>query len=85
MGSILQYPPSSLTQTMDPSRAQVLEDYTEPMNSVRQAFEDMQDCIHKDYPMIESGQQIDTMRERHVHSAVSHKQHSANRRWRSAR
>jgi hypothetical protein len=59
---------------------QVLEDYTEPMNSVRQAFEDMQDCIHKDYPVIENGQELDTMRERHVHSAVSHHAHALSRR-----
>ncbi len=42
--------------TMSMVAMQVLEDYTEPMNSVRQAFEDLQECIHRDFPMPQTPQ-----------------------------
>lgn len=60
-----------MTICLSMSAAQVLEDYTEPMNSVRQAFEDLQECIHRDFPMPTSNQEKDTLRERHVHTAFA--------------
>ena len=61
----------ALKEKMRQTHMQVLEDYTQPMNSVRQAFEDLQECVHRDFPMPSTAQAIDTMRERHSHSAFA--------------
>lgn len=62
---------TALKEKMRQTNMQVLEDYTQPMNAVRQVFEDLQECIHRDFPLPEKNQDIDTMRERHVHSALA--------------
>ena len=61
----------ALKEKMRQTNMQVLEDYMQPMNAVRQCFEDLQECIHRDFPLPNKAQEIDTMRERHVHSALA--------------
>jgi len=61
----------ALKEKMRQTHMQVLEDYMEPMSSVRQAFEDLQEAIHRDFPVPDNPQAIDTMRERHAHTALA--------------
>lgn len=61
----------ALKEKMRQTNMQVLEDYTQPMNAVRQTFEDLQECIHRDFPLPDKAQDIDTQRERHVHTALA--------------
>eukprot|EP00281_Chroomonas_sp_CCMP1168_P016705 CAMPEP_0206213816 /NCGR_PEP_ID=MMETSP0047_2-20121206/1322_1 /ASSEMBLY_ACC=CAM_ASM_000192 /TAXON_ID=195065 /ORGANISM="Chroomonas mesostigmatica_cf, Strain CCMP1168" /LENGTH=1638 /DNA_ID=CAMNT_0053635987 /DNA_START=66 /DNA_END=4982 /DNA_ORIENTATION=+ len=65
-----------LKEKMRQTHMQVLEDYTEPMNSVRQAYEDLDECIHRDFPVPTSKQGMDTLRERHVHTAFARSRHA---------
>ena len=61
----------ALKEKMRQTNMQVLDDYTQDMNAVRQTFEDLQECIHRDFPLPDKAQDIDTLRERHVHTALA--------------
>lgn len=68
---------AALKEKMRQTHMQVLEDYTEPMNSVRQAFEDLQGCIQRDFPPPANEYALDTLRERHVHTAMANSRQGA--------
>eukprot|EP00960_Hanusia_phi_P047030 758184-Hanusia_phi.AAC.8 len=61
----------ALKERMRQTHMQVLEDYFDPMNSVRQAYDDLKDAIARDIPEVKDYSKIDLIRDINAHSAYS--------------